>query len=124
MSVISIMQLPKPGEPYADFQAAADLLNSVPLTADQVERGYSVFAAAQDGEGSGLAALAAFAEQEGLTPPDLAAQAIRVRALQTMDALSDGVDLKTECPDVYEAIMMGPIYPGDLGYFPGPEDAF
>jgi len=122
MSVVTSIQIPTPGAPFATFQATVDLLNSVSLTSDQVERGYMEMVNASE-QGNGMAALIDFAEREGLTPSAVAAHAIRVRALQYVDALSDGVDLKTECPDVYEAIMAGPIYPGDLGYFPNdPEE--
>lgn len=121
MTVHTVFEMPRPGQDLASFEQAAELLSSVSLTPDQVERGYSVYI------GAGFAAhevrleaLFKFAETEGLKPAPVAAQAILLRAYPIVDALSGGVDLKNEVPAVYEDIMTGPITVTDLGYFEPP----
>jgi len=118
MTVHTMFEMPRPGQDLATFERAARLLSSVSLTPDQVERGYQAYI------GAGfvshevrLAALRAFAVEEGLQPAYAAAEAILVRSYPIVDALSSGVDLKTEVPAVYEDIMTGPITATDLGYF-------
>lgn len=121
MSVVTSMHMPVRGASLAAYEEAARMLSAVLLTPDQIERGYVAMVEASEHD-LGIPALIAFAQSEGLASPVVAAHAIRVRALQAMDALCDGVDLKADAPDVYEAIMMGPIYPGDLGYYPIEQD--
>lgn len=114
-------EMPRPGQDLAKFEEAARLLSSVVLTPDQVERGYSIYIGAGFAPHEvRLAALRAFAEEEGLQPAHAAAEAILVRAYPIVDALSGGVDLKNEVPAVYEDIMTGPITATDLGYYEPP----
>jgi hypothetical protein len=106
--------LPAPGAPLSDYEEAARQLNAIPLTEDQIWRGYRVHTSAHDRR---LAALTAWAESEGLHPADVAAHAVVVRSYAVMDALSEGIVLQTEVPEVFKDFMTGPIYPADLGWF-------
>lgn len=103
--------------------AKVALLNSIALTVAQVEKGYRLHLeelAAAHPSTHGLA-LRTFCETEGLHPSAIAAEAILTRAAIIVDALADGRDYKASAPEIYCAIMTGPLTAADLGYFPALE---
>lgn len=99
--------LPEENAPVSEWKQYVEALNAVTLTMDQIERGYDVYTASaleerEDG-------LIRFAREEGLSPPNVAATAIILRAYVYMDALSDGFDIKAEDPERYARIATLPF---------------
>lgn len=107
--------LPQHGDTAASFEDAARQLSAIPLTMEQIWRGYRVHADSRPEHK--MPALIAWAEGEGLRPADVAAYAVVIRSYGVMDALSDGIDLRKNCPEVFKQLMVGPIYAADLGWF-------
>jgi hypothetical protein len=111
---MSNFALPKPGDPLSVFEEVARQLNSVALTEDQIWRGYKVH---WDADADKLRKLIAWATREGLNSPDVAAHAIVVRGYAVMETLIDGAMLDDEAPKALTALLKGPLYPADLGWF-------
>lgn len=100
-------ELPEETAPVSEWRQCVEALNAVTLTMDQIERGYQVYTAASmevDEE-----TLMRFAQEEGLSPPNVAATAIIMRAYVYMDALSNGYDMKAENPQGYATIATDPF---------------
>ncbi|QCI92873.1 hypothetical protein FA702_04400 [Novosphingobium sp. EMRT-2] len=99
--------LPEENAPVSEWKQFVEALNAVPLTMDQIERGYDVYTASaleerEDG-------LIRFAREEGLSPANVAATAIIMRAYVFTDALADGYDMKAENPQGYATIATDPF---------------
>jgi hypothetical protein len=104
--------LPSLDDNRAKFEKALAALNAIQLTADQLERGNSVFVRTHS-----EAAVEAFCEAEGLLPADVAATAIMVRYGKIVEAQCNGIpDPKTEMPEIYELFVSGPLGLSDLGF--------
>jgi hypothetical protein len=101
-------QLPEPDAPRAEWERAFKRLNSVPLSLDQIERGYQAsFVMDPDGvtRGPETRALRVFCEAERILPADVAAEAIMVRWSAVLDAAFDGVDV-LEGPEPYVMVAL------------------
>ena len=110
----TMLEIPPEGAPRRDYERVIALLNSVTMTMDQVERGYSAYLRG-DRESGGYneakreEALLAFCVAEGLAPAPVAALAIQFRADVYISALSNGYDIKAEDPERYETIATDPF---------------
>jgi len=83
-------QLPPYDAPREDWVRAFAELNAVPMTLDQIVRGYSAACPAQSGGVFDIRLLRAFCEAEGLLPADVAAEAIIVRWEPVLEAGFEG----------------------------------
>lgn len=100
-------------------ERALAALNGINLTIGQLERGFAAWLkGGQSQEGRRhvrdqsevrFAALVAFARNEGFVLPELAAEAILLRFSPAIQALGEGIDLKTSDPEGYRELANTPI---------------
>ena len=83
-------QLPPFDAQREDWERAFALLNAVPMTLEQIARGYGAAFAPESGGLFDVRSLRAFCETEGLHPADVAAEAIIVRWAPVLEAGFEG----------------------------------
>lgn len=107
--------------PIGERRTALDAMNAIKLTIDQFEEGWELYRKTQVRifteklpHEAPMAALEDFCAGENLLPTDVAAAAILQRSKPIMLAFGGCVDLRTEHPDTYAALILEPIFDDDL----------
>jgi len=120
MTVLKRFEMPLPGAGGDIVEVALAQLNAVKVSEDQLRHGYRIIVTGEvEASVSAFERLWTFARAENLYPPDVAAEAIAIRAGWLRNFIALGGDPEIEWD--YARFAASPILVSDLGTA-GPED--